>query len=192
MGGWVVRIGLVLVVMVGATACGSSDDGDGSDAGTGTNESSGGESADQEAGSGDAAVPVGEAPEIDPATMPAAGEARVEVAGQTFVFRQADMLEGVFTCEVRDDGITINFQSDRHDLLLQGAVQADGTILASTVVSPEEWDFRYDSTNVGGNGGGVAVDGKQVLYAGRFDETDKLDLADFSGVGAGTVAVTCP
>ena len=77
-------------------------------------------------------------------------------------------------------------------MLLQGAVQADGSILASTTVVPVESDFRYDSSNAGGNGGGVAIEGSHVLYAGRFDATPKDDLASFSDVGAGTVAVTCP
>lgn len=190
---WSVRIRWVLVavvVAVAAAACGSDDDG-AADAATSDEPATeaAGDEADSEA---DNAVPVGEAPEIDPAAMPPPGEAIVEVDGQTFVFRQSDMLDSPFACEVRDDGFTINFQSDRHDMLLQGAVQADGTILASTTVVPEESDFRYSSTNGGGNGGGATAQGQQVLFVSRFDATPKDDLASFADVGQGSVAVTCP
>lgn len=139
---------------------------------------------------GDPATGGGDVPDLDPAVMPPPGEARVEVAGETFVFKQSDMLEGVFACEISDNGISINFQSDRHDMSLQGAAPPDGAILASTTVSPEESDLIYSSSNGGGNGG-VAVDGSHVLYSGQFTQTVALDRADSSDAGVGTVAVTC-
>ena len=189
----------IVVTLVISSGCGSDDETDGTapaDEGSERSGDDGGSDgaadAEEPSDAGVDAMPVGEAPELDPSTMPPPGEARVEVDGQTFVFLESEMIDGVFACEVRDDGITINFQSDRHDMLLQGAAQADGTILASTTVVPEESDFRYASTNGGGNGGGVAVQGQQVLYAGRFDATPKDDLASFADVGQGTVAVTCP
>ena len=133
-----------------------------------------------------------DAPEIETADMPPSGEAHVSVDGESFVFKQSEMIEGAFVCEVRDNGITINFQSDRHDLLLQGALQADGSIIANTTVVPEESDFRYSSTTAGGNDGTVSVEGNQVLYVSRFDATPKDNLASFKDVGTGTVKVTCP
>lgn len=107
------------------------------------------------------------------------------------MFRQADMLEGPFTCEVADDAIRINFQSDRHDLLLQGAVTPEGEIVASATVVPEESDSRFSSSGAGGQGA-VATDGSFVVYTGRFDRTPKDDLAVFDDVGIGTISVTCP
>lgn len=86
--------------------------------------------------------------------MPPAGEAIVEVNGETFVFTAADMTERTFTCEIRDNGITVNFQSDDHNLVLNGATQADGSILVSATVIPEGSDFQFDSSNAGGNSGG--------------------------------------
>ena len=184
-----IRRRLVLLAVVGllVVSCGGDSD-DPSDLADGS--TSAGESS--QSGDGQGSSNAGQIPELDPSSMPPPGEARVEVDGKTFVFRQSEMLESPFACEIRDNGITVNFQSDRHDMLLQGATQADGSILANTTVVPEESDFRYASTTGGGNGGGVAVRGAHVLYSGRFDATPKDDLASFSDVGTGTVAVTCP
>ena len=155
-------------------------------AGSGSGEASTGD----DGPSGDSGGP--DAPEIDTADMPPPGEAHVSVNGESFVFKQSEMIEGVFACEVRDNGITINFQSDRHDLLVQGAFQADGSIIANATVVPEQSDFRYSSTTAGDNDGAVSVEGNQVLYVSRFDATPKDDLASFKDVGIGTVKVTCP
>ena len=132
-----------------------------------------------------------EPPTIDPGSMPPPGEARLEVDGQTFVFRQSEMLEGPFACDIFESGITVNFQSDGHDLLLQGAATPEGKIIASATVVPQESGNRYASSGAGDQGA-VATDGSYVLYEGRFDRTPKDDLASFTDVGIGTISVTCP
>ncbi len=177
----------VLAAALLAVSCGGDSD-DPDDIGGDSNGANDSSQSSNDRGAGVAGNP----PALDPSSMPPPGEAHVEVDGQTFVFKQSEMLESPFTCEIRDDGITINFQSDRHDMLLQGATLADGSVLANTTVVPEESDFRYDSTTGGGNGGGVAVEGTHVIYSGRFDATPKDDLASFTDVGTGRVAVTCP
>ncbi len=123
--------------------------------------------------------------------MPPPGEARVEVDGETFVFKQTDMLEGPFTCEVREDGVTINFQSDRHDLLLQGAVTPSGGLIITTTVSPEESDNKYTAQSAGGVGA-AAAQTPHVVFVGRFDSYPKDDPASLSDAGTGTIAITCP
>lgn len=153
----------------------------------------GGEDPGQEAGSGENQTS-GDgfvAPDIDPSSMPPPGEARVEVDGETFVFRQADMLEGPFTCEIRDNGVTINFQSDRHDMLLQGAVTPSGDLIISTTVSPEASDNKYAAQSAGG-AGAVAAEAPHLVFVARFDSYPKDDPASFNDVGTGTISVTCP
>lgn len=180
----------VLAIALVAAACSSEPTAEIDDPLDGQTQEDGGTGDDGSAGDDGATNGGVDAPVIDPSSMPPAGEAHVEVDGQTFVFKQSEMLEGPFACEVRDDGITINFQSDRHDLLLQGA-NLDGQITANATVAPEEGDFRYGAST-GGGMGAVATDGSYVLFVGRFDSVPKDNPADFNDVGQGQIAVTCP
>ena len=172
---------LAVLLMSACGGAGSSNEADGGE------ESQSQDSEPSEAGSdGDF-----DTPDIDPSSMPPPGEARVEVDGETFVFRQADMLEGPFTCEIRDNGVTINFQSDRHDLLLQGAVTPDGELIATTTVSPEESDNKYTAQNAGG-AGAVAAEAPHLVFVADFSSYPKDDPASFNDAGTGTIRVTCP
>lgn len=152
-----------------------------------------GEGQSQDSESSDAGSSNGDfdTPDIDPSAMPPPGEAHVDVDGETFVFRQAEMLEGPFTCEIRDNGVTINFQSDRHDLLLQGAVTPDGELIATTTVSPEESDNKYTAQNAGG-AGAVAAEAPHLVFVANFSSYPKDDPASFNDAGTGTIRVTCP
>lgn len=174
---------IILLIALISAACG----GDGSSGGEGDGDQG------QDAGSSDIGGSGSdfETPDIDPSSMPPPGEARVEVDGETFVFRQADMLEGPFTCEIRDNGVTINFQSDGHDMLLQGAVTAEGDLIATTTVSPEESANKYTAQNAGG-AGAVAAESPHLVFVGDFSSYPKDDPADFNDVGTGTISVTCP
>lgn len=174
---------ILLTALIGA-ACG----------GAGSSENpSGGEDQGQDSGSSDNGGSGNEfdTPDIDPSSMPPPGEARVEVDGETFVFRQADMLEGPFTCEIRDNGVTINFQSDGHDMLLQGAVTPEGDLIATTTVSPEESDSKFTAQNAGG-AGAIAAEAPHLVFVGSFSSYPKDNPADFNDVGTGTISVTCP
>ena len=129
-------------------------------------------------------------PEIDSSTMPPAGEARIEVDGQVFNLSASEMEH--YACEIREDGISINFQDGaRSPLFFQGATQPDGSTLASVTVYLEDEGVRYDSTNGGGRGGGVATEGPHLLYVGNFDVTPLDDPVDITAVGEGSVYVTC-
>lgn len=174
-----------LIAALSIGACGGDGTSNGADGGEDTQSQ---DSEPSDAGSSDGEF---DAPDIDPSSMPPPGEARVEVDGETFVFRQADMLEGPFTCEIRDNGVTINFQSDRHDLLLQGAVTPDGELIATTTVSPEESDNKYTAQNAGGVGA-VAAEAPHLVFVGSFSSYPKDDPASFNDVGTGTIWVTCP
>ncbi len=144
-----------------------------------------------DSGNQDQGSPSGSKDEVETPEMPPAGEARFEVDGETFVFKQSEMLEGPFTCEIRDNGVSVNFQSDRHDLLLQGAVIREGKLIVSSTVAPENSDFKYSSSSAGGLGA-AATEGSFLLYQGYFAASPKDDPGRFSEVGMGTVAVTCP
>ena len=160
---------------------GSDDNGNGGDDGNGDNGNAGEVPSDSF-----------DVPDLDPSDMPPAGQARVEVDGKTFTFEATDLESRLFTCEIRVDGISVNFQLEGHDLFLQGATQSDGSILASVTMTPDSEDNTYNSTNAGGRGGGVAVDGSHILFVGQFDSTPAGDPAGLVDVGQGSVAVTCP
>lgn len=180
-------IGRVLVAVLTAlliVACGGGDS-------SGDPGGEGGQDQGQEDGSASGGIEDFEEPAIDPSSMPPPGEARVEVDGQTFVFKQSEMLEGPFACDIRDNGVTINFQSDRHDLLFQGAVAESGRLVISTTVSPEESDNKYGGQSSSGSGAAVA-ESPYVLFVGNFLSSPKNDPASISDAGVGTIAITCP
>lgn len=181
---------LILMALV-LVACGgtgeSSDDPNSPDNGTIDQQDSNDNGNPGEVSSDDFDVP-----DIDPAAMPPEGQAVVDVDGKTFAFEETDFENRLFTCEIRDNGISVNFQDEGHDLFLSGATQTDGSILASTTINPKGENFRYDSTNGGGRGGGVAIDGNHILFVGQFDSTPLDDPSDISDVGEGSIAVTCP
>ena len=181
--------GLALVL----ASCGGGDDGSddlGGEGGTQADSGSGDDSNDSGGDSngdsgGDSMVP-----EIDPSAMPPPGEARIEVDGQVFNLSSSEMEH--YTCEIRDDGVSINYQIDAQSpLFLQGASQPDGSTIASVTVRLEDEGVRYDSTTGAGRPGGVATDGSQLIYVGEFDVSPLDDPVDISAVGEGTIYVTC-
>lgn len=175
--------GLALVV----ASCAAGDDGSEDLSGDGNTQGqdSGGDDNSNDDAGGDTVVL-----EIDPSKMPPPGEAQIEVDGQVINLSESEMEH--FTCEIRDDGISVNFQSgSQSPLFLQGASQPDGSILASVTVHLEDQGVRYDSSNAGGRSGGVATEGAQLLYVGEFDVTPLDDPGNITAVGEGSVSVTC-
>jgi hypothetical protein len=180
-------------LVVSPIACGGnggSEGSEGNDPNTGSRQESDAASGDETGGgTGEGADPA-DIPALDLADMPPPGEAHVTVDGQTFVFERGDTSDRVFSCEVREDGVTINFQTDGHDLLIQGAGTTPADMRVNVIVSPEEGDLDYNSSNL--NYGGVNFDDTHFLYVGEFQANKKGDPSSFSSVGQGTVSVSCP
>lgn len=166
-------------------ACGGGDGDESS-----SNGDSGQASSDSDSGSDDGGGSTSDVPAIDPAVMPPAGEAHVEVDGKTFIFLQADVSERLFSCDITDAGVSINFQTDGHDLLIQGAGATPEELIVNITVSPEEGDLVYTSSNF--ESGGINAEAPYVVYVGEFDTRAKLDPTDTGTVGEGTISVTCP
>ncbi|MDH3190553.1 MAG: hypothetical protein OEM39_07980 [Acidimicrobiia bacterium] len=163
---------------------GSTEQDDGSNnpgEGAGGDDSGGG--SDDTSGSDDG----GDAPEIDPGSMPAPGEVVFEIGGQTFTFNADEM--DYFICEIGDDFVNVRSESGTQDL----AVQFDPTAgLGNANLTPEGSGVRYDSFFGPATTGGAAAEEPYVLYEGRFDATQLDNISEFSDVGTGRVSVSCP
>ncbi len=132
-----------------------------------------------------------EAPNIDPATMPAPGEAEVDVDGNVFAYRQSESLGNqLFSCELSDDEITVNFQTpDGQDLLVQVTRLESGMWGGSVVVASSDSDRTYESAP---DQGAFAVEGSQMVYEGPFDSRTLENPTDLTDAGDGRIEVTCP
>jgi hypothetical protein len=177
---------VALLAMV--VACGGGSGGDDPDTSSGQEGVTG--SSDETAGGTGEEPDSAEVPALDLASMPPPGEAHVTVDGQTFIFERGDTSDRVFSCEVREDGVSINFQTDSHDLLIQGAGTTPADMRVNVTISPEEGELNYDSTNP--DFGGINFDDTHFLYVGEFNSRDKDDPTSTGAVGQGTISVSCP
>lgn len=126
----------------------------------------------------------------DLGTVPPPGEATVEIDGKTFTFLASDTLsERLLACDITSEAVTINFQTDGHDILVQ-ARQVDSKWLGNITVAPMEVEGSYGSSLTGDED--IAVDGQSAVYTGNFTFTPQENPGDFQDVGEGRVAVTCP
>lgn len=134
---------------------------------------------------------VQDANDLDPGILPPAGQATLEVDGESFVFLRSETLsERLFACEVTPELIRVNFQSDGHDLLVQARVTS-GEWEGNLTARPRDVDGGYGSS-ASSDGGRFAVEGKSFAYAGNFRFSPAANPAAFEDVGEGRVAVTCP
>ncbi|MCZ7588756.1 MAG: hypothetical protein M5U27_07870 [Gaiella sp.] len=147
-----------------------------------------------EAGDGTLTVDTGSEPTgtrsepatLDPAAVPAPGEARVEVDGQVHVLRASG--SGNFTCVVADDDIRINFQQTAGgDLSFQASV-LDGEWLGNVTFAPTGLD------NYGGSlsrsGPGLVIGTNAMSYTGTLTYRSPSDPTNTRDVGA-RIAVNC-
>lgn len=200
MGGRIRLIAMLMVFGLVAGACGgddtsnspsdagnqaSQDDGSNdSDNGTnGSDDGSGGEGSDDGTSDDMNDGP----PDLDPSAMPAAGEAVIEVDGQTFTI-VADTMD-YFLCDPSPEFTNVQSESPTQDLSVQADAQS-GRGNARAIV--EGSDVEYSSFFGPETSGGVSVDGQHILYEGRFSAVNPDNPAEFSDVGTGRVAVTCP
>lgn len=193
-------VAIVIVVLTAAVACGgddssndpSADPGDQVGQDDGSNDSDGGTNPDDgsdDQGSNDGASDpgVGGAPNLDPGSMPPAGQAVFEVDGRTFTIA-ADTMD-YFLCDPSAEFTNVQSESDTQDLSVQADAQSGR---GGANVTVEGSDVSYQSFFGPETSGGVAVDGPHIVYEGRFDATNVDDPADFTDVGVGRVSVTCP
>lgn len=125
-------------------------------------------------------------PDLDPSSMPPAGEAVLEIDGQTFTIRAAEMDQ--FTCA--DDGGFLNIRatSATRDLTVQFTSDVGR---GNVTLTDADLDVRYDSFFSAETGGGITVEMPYVVYEARFDATNNEDFS-ITDVGPGRVLVTCP
>jgi hypothetical protein len=165
-------------------ACGGDEEDASND---GTEQSDSDNAPDQSAGN----PPALEKPDIDLAMMPAPGEAKVEVDGNSFVYLQSESLENQhFSCDVSSDAIVVNFQTpEGHSLMIQVGLQDSGVWFGSIVASTRDSDRTYQSTSQDGM---FAIEGTSLLYSGPFTYRTRQNPGDFIDAGQGSIAVTCP
>ncbi len=157
---------------------------DGSEDADGSQDTSGGADAeDGNAASGDG----GSAPDLDPDTMPPAGEIVFEVDGEAFSIR-ADAMD-YFICELDEAFVNVRSESATQSVTVQVDTQSGR---GNANLTAEGSDVRYDSFFGPETVGGAAVEAPHLLYEGRFDASPLGDPGDFSDVGLGRVSVTCP
>jgi hypothetical protein len=121
---------------------------------------------------------------LDPAAIPAPGEARVEVDGSLYVLKASGSVH--FGCEVGADQVTVNFQeTDAGSLLIQGRV-LDGEWGGNVTFAPTGLD------NYGGGmaGGEVAVGDNAMTYTGPLTYRSFSDPTNTRDVEA-SIAVNC-
>lgn len=163
----------------------SQDDGS-NDSNSGTNGSDDG-SGDQVSDDGSSDDMNDGPPDLDPNAMPAAGEAVIEIDGQTFAI-VADTMD-YFLCDPSSEFTNVQSESPTQDLSVQADAQSGR---GNANVTVEGSDVNYSSFFGPETAGGVAVDGQHILYEGRFDAVNPDNPAESSDVGTGRVAVTCP
>lgn len=138
---------------------------------------------------GNGEAPVADEPaSIDPSTMPPAGEAIVEVDGNTFRYSLANSISSVSECTLGEQ-LLVNFQSDGDDLLIQMNRFGDGWTGAIVATSR-----TVDRVYIGGNTvptNAFAVDGRHLVFSGEFFSYTRDDPANQTNVGQGRIAVTC-
>jgi hypothetical protein len=147
--------------------------------------------ADNTTGQSAGNTPAVEQPGIDLATMPAPGEAKVEVDGNSFTYLQSESLgDHFFSCDVSNDTIVVNFQTpEGHSLMVQVGLQDSGVWFGSIVASTRDSVNTYQSTSQDGM---FAIEGKSLLYSGPFTYRTRQNPGDFIDAGQGSIAVTCP
>jgi len=126
----------------------------------------------------------GESAVLDPASVPAPGQARVEVDGNVHVLRASGSV--YFTCEVGAERITVNFQeTDSGSLSIQGGV-LDGEWSGNVTFAPTGLD------NYGGgiNGGEVAVGEDALTFTGTLAYRSLSDPTNTRDAEA-SIAVNC-
>ncbi len=115
------------------------------------------------------------------------GFAWAEVDGDRLEYQSSGGV--AYECTVADDRVTVNFQTaDGHDLLLQGAHQADGWILSLTFQRGGD-GIQYSATSTGGDGTFGVGDGA-ISYEGKVGRVEDFDVANATKVDA-RVAVNC-
>lgn len=194
-------LAFLAILAVLAASCGGGDTS--SDDGTGDSDNPAGQ--DRSPGSGDGAQDsdgdssetdgsnssggdVGSGPpELDPGSMPPAGEVVFEVDGQTFTI-VADQMD-YFICDIGDEFVNVRSESATQDLTVQFD-PASGR--GNATVTPDGSDVAYNSFFGPETTGGVAVEAPHLLYEAPFDASQLDNLSDISQVGVGRISVTCP
>ena len=174
---------LVVLVLAALVACGGDDDdGGGAQA---TPSGGDGNGAATEAGDGDAGA--GSGSNVELGEVPPPGEARLEVGDDVFVFLESEAVSArIFHCEITEEFVTINFQSDENDMTVQGSARTGEWIL-NVAARPRDGGGSYGSI-----GGDFVTEGSSLVYVGEFTFSPDEDRADFEELGEGRVAVTCP
>ena len=116
------------------------------------------------------------------------GSAWAEVDGTRLEYMSSGGV--AYECTVADDRVIINFQTpDGHDLLVQGAPQADGWILNLNFKPGRGDKVTYGTTSTRGDGTFGVGDGA-ISYEGKVDRIEGVDIANATKVDA-RVAVNC-
>lgn len=153
----------------------------------GSSGSDGSQDADDEPGSEDERVGGGGGPDLDPSSMPLAGEVVFEVDGQTFTIVSTEM--DYFICELGDAFVNVRSESATQSLTVQLDTESGR---GNANLTAEGSDARYDSFFGPETAGGATVEDPHLLYEGLFDASQIDDISDVSQVGQGRVSVTCP
>lgn len=185
---------VMAMVLASCGGSGTSDDGaDGTDIITddggpsvsdGANDGSGSGDADGDTGTGTGSS---EPPDLDPGSMPPAGEVSFQVDGRIFTIRAEEM--DYFICELNDDFTNVRSESETLSL----AVQYDPTIARGNASLISEDDgIGYNSFLSEDTYGGIAIETPHLVFEANFDVTQLDNIADVTQVGPGRVEVTCP
>jgi hypothetical protein len=124
--------------------------------------------------------------EAGPVTVTAEpSQAWVEADGERFVYEAIGAVH--YSCDISDEQITMNFQTNGPSFLIQGG-KLDGEWILNLTFTVDENDIQYGATLPGD--GSLGLEDGQLSYEGPIDRIENRDVMNPTVVDA-KLAVNC-